>query len=140
MIQQLQEELNSLRQRSAGQGFDPQAKGGHGPEGSGSDSVSELRGKLHQAAKYIAQLAKEKQQLLDLSNKLRAELKEAGRVIIVTGNSQSCFWRLKVRYSFKKQQHAMHKYLCTSRWYKQRKDTKMKRHFHTKHGEIDLHT
>ena len=86
MIQQLQEELNSLRQRSAGQGFDPQAKGGYGPAGSGSGSVSELRGKLHQAAKYIAQLAKEKQQLLDLSNKLRAELKQAGRVIIVIGN------------------------------------------------------
>ena len=83
MIQQLQEELNSLRQRSASQGFDPQARGSHGTAGSGSDSVPELRARLHQAAKHVAQLVKEKQQLLDLSNKLRGELKQAGNHFVL---------------------------------------------------------
>ena len=78
MIQQLQEELKSLRQRGAGLGVDLDGKGGQGAAGSGSDSAPGLRAKLHQAAKHIAQLVKEKQQLLELSNKLRAELKQAG--------------------------------------------------------------
>ncbi|XP_076459611.1 coiled-coil domain-containing protein 57-like [Babylonia areolata] len=77
VIQQLQDELNSLRQRGVSAGFNlPDGKGGAG--GIGTDSAPALRAKLQQAAKHIAQLVKEKQQLLELSNKLRAELKHAG--------------------------------------------------------------
>ncbi|KAL8592659.1 hypothetical protein ACOMHN_037599 [Nucella lapillus] len=76
VIQQLQDELSSLRDRGAGVGFDPSGKGG--PGGTGSDLAPALRLKLHHAAKHIAQLVREKQQLLELSNKLRAELKQAG--------------------------------------------------------------
>lgn len=40
--------------------------------------VEELQEKLKSAAKHIAQLAKERQQLIEMGNRLRAELKKAG--------------------------------------------------------------
>ncbi|XP_070187035.1 coiled-coil domain-containing protein 57-like isoform X2 [Littorina saxatilis] len=73
VIQQLQEELKSSRQRAASAGFEP-----HEAAGTSSDSPSEHKAKLRQAAQLITQLVREKQQLLELSNKLRAELKLAG--------------------------------------------------------------
>ncbi|KAK7493273.1 hypothetical protein BaRGS_00015399 [Batillaria attramentaria] len=81
VIHQLKEELSSLRQRAAGLGLDPGGKQEHGAARTGFElggSASELRAKLHKAARHIAQLAREKQQLIELSNKLRAELKQAG--------------------------------------------------------------
>jgi hypothetical protein len=78
VIQQLEGELSGMRQRLTGLGLD--SKG----DGSAEDSASALRSKLHRAAKHIAQLVKEKQQLLELSNKLRAELKQAG-IGLLTG-------------------------------------------------------
>ena len=41
--------------------------------------MGELQRRLQQAARHVAQLVKEKQQLLELSNKLRAELNQAGK-------------------------------------------------------------
>lgn len=43
-----------------------------------SSPVQELKSKLKLAAKHIAQLAKERQQLIEMGNKLRAELNKAG--------------------------------------------------------------
>ena len=43
-------------------------------------TIEQLQHKLKAAAKHIAQLAKEKQQLIEMGNRLRAELKKAGTV------------------------------------------------------------
>lgn len=81
LIQQLQEELSSLRNRANQLDIARQGKGDYfafpGDVGGGT-SVSEWKGKLVRAAKHIAQLVREKQQLTELSNRLQAELKQAG--------------------------------------------------------------
>ena len=75
MIQQLQDEILSLKQ--------------HGAEFSGSEvgatagaaatpQVRSLQQKLKNAAKKITELSKERQQLIEMGNKLRAEIKKAG--------------------------------------------------------------
>ena len=42
------------------------------------NQVKVLHGKLKNAAKKITELAKERQQLIEMGNKMRAELKKAG--------------------------------------------------------------
>ena len=66
LIQQLQDQITDLRQR-------------HLPDsGDASADPSELKQKLRQAALFIQQLAREKQQLIEVGNRLRAELVKAG--------------------------------------------------------------
>ncbi|XP_064640433.1 coiled-coil domain-containing protein 57-like isoform X2 [Lineus longissimus] len=78
VIQQLHEELERLRRHHAGQdsqlGFDASFKS----VGHGITQVTQLRGKLKMAAKHISQLAKEKQQLIEVGNRMRAELIKNG--------------------------------------------------------------
>ncbi|PVD37458.1 hypothetical protein C0Q70_00048 [Pomacea canaliculata] len=95
LIQQLQEELSSLRNRANQLDIARQGKGDYfafpGDVGGGT-SVSEWKGKLVRAAKHIAQLVREKQQLTELSNRLQAELKQAGmykRIIYIEGMQMS---------------------------------------------------
>ncbi|XP_060080442.1 coiled-coil domain-containing protein 57-like [Ylistrum balloti] len=74
MIQQLEDEISRLRQQA------PEQEGSVdlGPQGHAKGSVEDLKHKLKGAAKHIAQLAKEKQQLIEMGNRLRADLKKAG--------------------------------------------------------------
>ncbi|XP_052770763.1 coiled-coil domain-containing protein 57-like isoform X1 [Mya arenaria] len=78
LIQQLQGEILSLKQHGA------QFPGGGGSESGDSGAVGHsnqvhaLHGKLKNAARKITELAREKQQLIEMGNKLRAELKRAG--------------------------------------------------------------
>ena len=72
LIQQLQDEILNLR-KGAVQNLtaDTSATNDNSP-------VQELKNKLKLAAKHIAQLARERQQLIEMGNKLRAELNKAG--------------------------------------------------------------
>ncbi|XP_033742493.1 coiled-coil domain-containing protein 57-like isoform X2 [Pecten maximus] len=74
MIQQLEDEISRLRQQA------PELEGSVdlGPKGHIKGSTADLQHKLKVAAKHIAQLAKEKQQLIEMGNRLRADLKKAG--------------------------------------------------------------
>ncbi|KAK3090504.1 hypothetical protein FSP39_012356 [Pinctada imbricata] len=71
VIQQLQDEIMSLRQ-----GGLPSASLSK-PQDTNS-TVRELQQKLKTAARHIAQLAKERQQLIEMGNRLRADMKKAG--------------------------------------------------------------
>lgn len=51
-------------------------------------SVDNLQQKLKSAAKHIAQLAKERQQLIEICNRLRADLKKAGQLIMAEGDER----------------------------------------------------
>jgi hypothetical protein len=68
VIQQLQDEILNIK------------KGGNQSNGVTNDNevIWELKNKLKLAAKHIAQLAKERQQLIEMGNKMRAELNKAG--------------------------------------------------------------
>ncbi|XP_022315255.2 coiled-coil domain-containing protein 57-like [Crassostrea virginica] len=72
LIQQLQDEILNLR-KGAVQNLtaDTSSTNDNSP-------VQELKNKLKLAAKHIAQLARERQQLIEMGNKLRSELNKAG--------------------------------------------------------------
>lgn len=77
LIQQLQDEIMNLKNHGA----DFTTSLNQGDEGQGQNKGSQvqaLQQKLRNAAKKITELAKEKQQLIEMGNKLRAELKKAG--------------------------------------------------------------
>ena len=79
VIQQLQDEIMGLRQGSSSvvqPGLGPSVP--LGKPGDTSSTVKELQQKLKTAAKHIAQLARERQQLIEMGNKLRADMKNAG--------------------------------------------------------------
>ncbi|OWF50285.1 coiled-coil domain-containing protein 57-like [Mizuhopecten yessoensis] len=74
MIQQLEDEISRLRQQAPV----PEGSVDLSWNGPTKNSTVELQAKLKVAAKHIAQLAKEKQQLIEMGNRLRADLKKAG--------------------------------------------------------------
>lgn len=69
MVKQLQEENLRLRQQLL-----VQCSGRLGDVG----DASQLRSKLKQAAHWISRLSRDKQQLIEMGNRLRAQLIEAG--------------------------------------------------------------
>uniref|UniRef100_A0A1I8GGS6 Centrosomal protein of 162 kDa n=2 Tax=Macrostomum lignano TaxID=282301 RepID=A0A1I8GGS6_9PLAT len=75
-IQQLQDEIAGLRDRMRAKQLygDDEAEAGNE-----SEQVSRLRAKLKMAANQIKKLAQENQALVDLSNRLRAELNTGNR-------------------------------------------------------------
>ncbi|CAC5378969.1 unnamed protein product [Mytilus coruscus] len=73
VIQQLQDEMSRLKQQAS-----HVSSSGPIRKQSSNVQVEELHEKLKSAAKHIAQLAKERQQLIEMGNRLRAELKKAG--------------------------------------------------------------
>ena len=82
LIQQLQDEIMSLKKQGAEfmSSSDPDdGKQGHGK----GTRVQVLQQKLKNAAKKIVELAKEKQQLIEMGNKLRAELKNSGTLFSI---------------------------------------------------------
>ena len=84
MIQQLQDEIMGLRQGSSSavqSGLGPSVP--PGKPGDTNSTVNELQQKLKTAAKHIAQLARERQQLIEMGNKLRADMKNAGKIQII---------------------------------------------------------
>ncbi|XP_046573024.1 coiled-coil domain-containing protein 57-like isoform X2 [Haliotis rubra] len=82
VIQQLQDEILRLKQKGSGITSTMDSIGMEDRQGE-TTQVSELRAKLKQAVKHISQLAKEKQQLIEIGNRLRAELKKSA------GNTQT---------------------------------------------------
>ena len=72
LIQQLQDEILNLR-KGAMQNLTADTSATND-----NSAVQELKNKLKLAAKHIAQLARERQQLIEMGNKLRAELNKAG--------------------------------------------------------------
>ncbi|XP_067671855.1 coiled-coil domain-containing protein 57-like isoform X2 [Haliotis asinina] len=76
VIQQLQDEILRLKQKGSGMTSTMDSIGMEDRQGE-TTQVSELRSKLKQAVKHISQLAKEKQQLIEIGNRLRAELKKS---------------------------------------------------------------
>jgi len=77
MIQQLQDEILSLKQQGAEFSAPSSAGSDSGPP---SNQVRALQSKLRNAARKITELAREKQLLIEMGNKLRAELKQAGKL------------------------------------------------------------
>ena len=80
MIQQLEDELLRARSKQAllGDAIPSALEVGRGQGLTTNAAIEELQQKLRNAARQIAQLAKEKQQLIEMGNRLRAQLKEAG--------------------------------------------------------------
>ncbi|XP_060556177.1 coiled-coil domain-containing protein 57-like [Ruditapes philippinarum] len=76
LIQQLQDEIMSLKKQGAEFMSNEHDDGRHG-QNKGSQ-VQALQQKLRNAARKIMELAKEKQQLIEMGNKLRSELKNSG--------------------------------------------------------------
>jgi predicted RNase H-like nuclease (RuvC/YqgF family) len=85
LIQQLQDEIMSLKKQGAEFMSNEHDDGRHG-QNKGSQ-VQALQQKLRNAAKKIMELAKEKQQLIEMGNKLRSELKNSG----MQSNIITCF-------------------------------------------------
>ncbi|KAL5018722.1 hypothetical protein ScPMuIL_004444 [Solemya velum] len=74
VIQQLQNEILRLRQKSECLQDGMSGLADHGGRGVTTNAtIGELQAKLRTAAKHIAHLAKERQQLIEIGNKLRAE-------------------------------------------------------------------
>ena len=76
VIQQLQDEIARWKQQAS----HVIPSGLMTKQSSSNAHVDELQEKLRSAAKHIAQLAKERQQLIEMGNRLRAELKKAGKM------------------------------------------------------------
>lgn len=75
MIQQLQDEILHLRQPASGiEGLIGQGETSGGRGMTTNATIEHLQTKLRSAAKHITQLAREKQQLIELGNRLRAEM------------------------------------------------------------------
>ncbi|GCC26003.1 hypothetical protein chiPu_0004417 [Chiloscyllium punctatum] len=68
VIKELQSEILQLRQQLV------HSKLVNSPSKQQSSTVSVLQGKLKQAARYISQISRDKQQLIEMGNRLRAEL------------------------------------------------------------------
>ncbi|XP_078691345.1 coiled-coil domain-containing protein 57-like isoform X2 [Branchiostoma floridae x Branchiostoma belcheri] len=75
LVKELQDEIQSLRQQLSGAAGHVTTK--QPMRSQGGSEVVELRRKLKGAAQHIGQLAKERQQLMELGNRLRAELARA---------------------------------------------------------------
>ncbi len=90
MIQQLQEELLQLSKlQLRGEQLDssrlPLSDSLYPDKGtSDTKIVARLKGKLQTAARHIATLAREKQQLIEVGNRLRAELKKHGMTSVLS--------------------------------------------------------
>ena len=78
LIQQLQDEIKSLRDQGSDLGGGGDLGGGQGV--TTNATIQNLQQKLKNAARKITELAKERQQLIEMGNKLRSELKKAGTV------------------------------------------------------------
>ena len=79
VIQQLEDEIERLRKQQKGEGtMSDQLMMNEPVRGGSSAAITQLQNKLKQAAKHISQLAKEKQQLIEVGNRLRAELNKHG--------------------------------------------------------------
>ncbi len=80
VIQQLEDEIERLYKHHKGEGIMTDQLTISQPITGGSNAaVTQLQNKLKQAAKHIRQLAKEKQQLIEVGNRLRAELNKNGK-------------------------------------------------------------
>ncbi|XP_067860264.1 coiled-coil domain-containing protein 57 [Heptranchias perlo] len=79
LVKELQGEVLRLRQQLV------HSRLGNSPSQQQSSTVSVLQAKLKQAARYISQLSRDKQQLIEMGNRLRAELVRSGLVV-----SQPC--------------------------------------------------
>ena len=100
LIQQLQDEIKSLRDQGSDLGGGGDLGGGQGV--TTNATIQNLQQKLKNAARKITELAKERQQLIEMGNKLRSELKKAGKFICNISMDQSkiyiqkallCHWR-----------------------------------------------
>ena len=87
LIQQLQDEIKSLRDQGSDLGGGGDLGGGQGV--TTNATIQNLQQKLKNAARKITELAKERQQLIEMGNKLRSELKKAGKFIFNTSMDQS---------------------------------------------------
>jgi len=76
VIQQLQDEISQLCRRQSNKTSDADLERPSRLNGGVAldPVIGQLKEKLRLAAKYISQLAKEKQLLIDMGNRLRAEL------------------------------------------------------------------
>ena len=102
MIQQLQDEVSQLRHRLKAQGGD-----GHVMLNtdvlhmtSRDPQVHQLLQKLKQAARDIRQLAADKQQLIEIGNRLRAELQQYSGYFYVLGTYLACFAETAISFSW----------------------------------------
>uniref|UniRef100_A0AAZ3PUE1 Coiled-coil domain-containing protein 57 n=1 Tax=Oncorhynchus tshawytscha TaxID=74940 RepID=A0AAZ3PUE1_ONCTS len=90
MVRQLQEENLCLRQQQLSLGLRSGGAGGYGPGCGGvqGDKLSAplnahlLQSKLKQAVQCIARLTRDKQQLIEMGNRLRAQLTDAGLEVL----------------------------------------------------------
>lgn len=87
LIQQLQDEIRGLRQQGSDVSAGADLNGGQGV--TTNATIQTLQHKLKNAARKIAELAKERQQLIEMGNKLRAELQRAGIDIPKIGPKRS---------------------------------------------------
>ncbi|KAJ7984802.1 hypothetical protein DPEC_G00358550 [Dallia pectoralis] len=79
MVRQLQEENLCLRQQQLSTGLKPGRPAGCGPErGIQGGKVHVLQSKLRQAVVCIGRLTRDKQQLIEMGNRLRAQLADTG--------------------------------------------------------------
>lgn len=81
VIQQLQDEILNIRKggnQGSGTKGSNQGSGTNDAVTNDNAAIQELKNKLKLAAKHIAQLARERQQLIEMGNKMRAELNKAG--------------------------------------------------------------
>ncbi|XP_041363903.1 coiled-coil domain-containing protein 57-like [Gigantopelta aegis] len=78
MIQQLEDELLRFRTKPTLLGDCVPTEVNRGQGLTTNAAIEELQHKLRNAARQIAQLARDKQQLIEMGNRLRAQLKEAG--------------------------------------------------------------
>ena len=80
MIQQLQDEITRLQQRVGTQKNDTDNNINH------DDMVVKLREQLRKAASHIKQLANDKHVLIEVGNRLRAELLRNGNSVTAFGH------------------------------------------------------
>ena len=82
MIQQLQDEIHRLQLQLKGVEHLGLESSGRSISQGAPGTLGNLQQKLRMAAKHISQLAKEKQQLIEMGNRLRAELNRNGMSLI----------------------------------------------------------
>ncbi|XP_019902107.2 coiled-coil domain-containing protein 57 [Esox lucius] len=96
MVRHLREENLCLRQHQLTAGLRPGGWGGYGPEGgvNGGNLGAPLSGhilqsKLRQAVRCIGRLTRDKQQLIEMGNRLRAQLADAGLEVVQSATTPS---------------------------------------------------
>ncbi|XP_045065719.1 coiled-coil domain-containing protein 57 [Coregonus clupeaformis] len=97
MVRQLQEENLCLRQQRLSLGLRPGGAGGYGPGCGGVQggkrnaplSAHLLQSKLKQAVHCIARLTRDKQQLIEMGNRLRAQVTDAGLEVFQSASKPS---------------------------------------------------